>query len=209
MLTRRIATGLVNILLVMAATAGPHAIGDGLRRGSDSHTTTEFSPMGNEVVEWAVALFDEAGLPLPGIDFTQHGSTGPCRGRPGWHERQGERSTIDICIDGPRASVEFLVLHELAHAWDRHHLTDERRAAFLEVRGLDRWWGADPEHWHEYGAEQSAEVVVWAVFDRPVRSARIPAPHNDCDHLLAGYRALTGRPPLHGYTDRCDPHPWS
>ncbi|MGH9116658.1 MAG: hypothetical protein ACRD0A_01895 [Acidimicrobiales bacterium] len=39
--------------------------------------------------------------------------------------------------------------------------------------------------------------------DRPIRSSYIPAPCNECSNLLAGYRALTGRPPLHGYTDLC------
>jgi hypothetical protein len=203
MRSNRGTAALVNGLFVLVAAAQQLATGGGI-----GHTTTGFSPMGADVVEWAVALFDQAGLPLPSIDFAQHDSTGPCRGRPGWHQRRGERSTIDICADGPRATLEFLVLHELAHAWDGHHLTDERRSAFLEVRGLDRWRGDDREHWDEYGAEQAAEVVVWAVFDRPVRMVRIPAPHNDCDHLLAGYRALTGEPPRHGYTDGCGEHPW-
>jgi hypothetical protein len=172
------------------------------------HTAIGFSPTGVQVVEWGLALFGEAGLPLPGIDFVFHDSPQPCRGRPGWHRRTGTRSTIDICAERSRSSLEFLVLHELAHAWDSHRLTDDRRAAFLGVRELTQWSGTETARWREYGAEQSAEVVVWAVFDRPVRMVRIPAPHNDCDHLLAGYHALTGQSPLYGYTDRCGPNPW-
>jgi hypothetical protein len=100
------------------------------------------------------------------------------------------------------AGPELLILHELAHAWDGHTLTDERRTAFLDWRGLHQWWGTEHEHWGEYGAEQAAETIVWGVIDRPIRASQIPPPYNNCGHLRTAYLMLTGRPPLHGYTDR-------
>jgi hypothetical protein len=191
-----------HLAMVVLLTVGP-AVHQPWAGGGSGHTATGFSPAGLAVIEWGIARFAEAGLPLPDIDFTQHGSTGSCRGRPGWYQRNGARSTIDICVDRSRPSMEFLVLHELAHAWDSHQLTDDRRQAFLDMRGLRQWWGTDAEHWGDFGAEQAAEVMVWALFDRPVRLVRVPEPHDDCTHLLAAHRALTGRSPVHGYTDLC------
>ena len=106
-------------------------------------------------------------------------------------------------MDGGGPVLEFLVLHELAHAWDWANLSDERRGAFMADHRLDRWWGRDPVHWHSYAAEHAAEVIVWGLMDRPVRMARLPQAFERCDALLRGYLLLTARAPLHGYTDRC------
>ena len=176
----------------------------GLRpTGGIGHTYSGFSAEAVAVIDWGTELFAEAGLPLPGVDFNHHPSKAGCHGRPGWHVRRGARSLIDICIPRSDVVLKFLILHELAHAWDSHYLSGRERAAFLEVRQLTDWWGTDPDRWHEYGAEQAAEVVVWALMDHPIRSRHIPAPYNECQHLIAGYDALTGRPPLHGYTTHC------
>jgi hypothetical protein len=80
-------------------------------------------------------------------------------------------------------------------------LTESRRAAFLRLRGLTEWRNDDPDRWHERGAEHAAEIMVWGLIDRPVRPVFIP--DNTCADLLAGYVMLTGRSPLHGFTDRC------
>jgi hypothetical protein len=56
--------------------------------------------------------------------------------------------------------------------------------------------------WHESGSEQAAEMMVWGLFDRPVRIVTIINEHS-CNDLDAGYRAFTGQPPLHGYRDYC------
>ncbi len=95
----------------------------------------------------------------------------------------------------------MLVIHEIAHAWARHSLTDERRDAFQAVRGWEHWHDYEAAEWYENGTEQAAEIMVWGLLDQPIKIMRI----NDagCDQLDAGYRALTGAAPLHGFTDRC------
>ena len=50
-------------------------------------------------------------------------------------------------------------------------------------------------------AEHAAEIVVWGLIDRPVRS--VFNPDTTCAALRAGYEVLVGEPPLHGFTDRC------
>jgi hypothetical protein len=168
----------------------------------DRSTLSGFGTAQAALITWATDLFDQAALPLPPVDFIHSETTDLCSTREGLHRRTGDRSEIVICTDeaGPRA--EFLVLHELAHAWDRHFLTDERRDAFLELRHLSVWQGPDPERWDEYGAEQAAEIVVWALMDRPIWPARIT--YESCADLRAAYETLTGSAPLHGFTEYCD-----
>jgi hypothetical protein len=177
--------------------------GEAPATASPSHTLTGFTAAQATTVDWALGLFDEAGLPLPGIDFVLHTTVEPCHGRRGWYSGEHARPVIRVCTHEGGRVPEPLILHEVAHAWDDHRLTDERRAAFLASRGLSRWWGDEREHWGEYGAEQAAETIVWGVIDRPVRASQIPPPYDDCGHLWSAYFMLTGRAPLHGYTDRC------
>lgn len=188
---------LLSGLLALTALLGP----TDLSARSGEITFTAVAPDQVALFDWAVELFDEAGLELPPIDVVGHRTDAHCLGRSAAHGFDAGRSRIDLCIGdaGPRA--EFLILHELAHAWDRHSLTPARRDAFLALRGLQEWRNDDPDRWHERGAEHAAEIMVWGLIDRPVRIVRLDA--NSCADLLAGYRVLTGTEPLHGYTDAC------
>jgi hypothetical protein len=167
----------------------------------DQITYTAVPPAQVALLDWALDLFADAGLALPPIDVVGHRTDQPCRGRTGMHRFEDGRSRIDLCTADAGPVEEFVVLHELAHAWDRNALTSARREAFLALRGLEVWRDDDPDRWHELGAEHAAEILVWGLMDRPVRIVRLEA--NSCADLLAGYRVLTGAEPLHGYTDAC------
>lgn len=164
-------------------------------------TVTGLSIEQIEIVSWALALFADAELALPPIDFVGHDATGPCFDRAAAHTHASGRSRIDICTTMGRPVAEFLVLHEIAHAWDRRSLTADTRAAFLELRDLTEWRNDDPARWHHRGAEHAAEIIMWGLMDRPVQVVRVAAA--SCAQLLAGYRLLTGAEPLHGFTQRC------
>lgn len=189
-------TSLVTFGLVAQSEAQPH------RARFDE---VQFVDMPNEFADmanWAVDLFDEAGLSLPPLRFVYHGDDQtPCSGWRGAHRYLDGRSTIDICTDEPGKVTEALFLHEIAHAWAAHELTDDRKAHFGALRGWTYWSNHQQAEWHDNGSEQAAEIMVWGLIDRPVGIIKI----NDhgCDDLDAGYRALTGQPPLHGYQDYC------
>jgi hypothetical protein len=183
-------------LLVAVAPISPKPAGTSAR-----YTATGLSTGQRELIDWAMGLFDQAALPLPPIQFVHHDTSEACLGSTGAQTYRDGRSTIHICTDDASAVEQFLFLHEIAHAWDRLALTDERRAAFLKLRGLTEWRNDDPERWHERGAEHAAEIMVWGLMDRPIRPVFIP--HHSCGELLAGYLVLVGRPPLHGYTNYC------
>ena len=152
-----------------------------------------------DTVEWAVSLFGQAELELPPLRFEHHGDDRePCGGWMGVHRFDGERSTIGLCVTEVTPHVEATVLHETAHAWAAHSLTDERIAEFQQLRGWEEWRA---DKWHHSGSEQAAEILMWGLIDRPIGIVTI----NDhtCDALEAGYRTLTGQEPLHGFRDHC------
>jgi hypothetical protein len=169
--------------------------------GASTLTMTDVTPAQAAMLDWAVGMFDAAGLHLPGLDVVGHDTTEGCYGRRGAHVRVDGRSTIHLCARETERVDEFLYVHELAHAWDAGSLTEERRQEFLTLRGLTEWRNDDPERWHERGAEQAAEIMVWGLMDRPVWVVRLP--DATCADLLAGYRTLVGSAPVHGYTDFC------
>lgn len=155
-----------------------------------------------EIADWAVDLFDEAGLDLPPIRFVHHGGTmEPCRGRAGTHREIEGVSVIDICAVEASRPTRVMVLHETAHAWASGALTPERKAAFQELRGWTHWRDYEAAPWHENGTEQAAEIMVWGLIDEPLRMARIY--QVSCVELEAGYQVLTGADPLHGLIDYC------
>ena len=154
----------------------------------------------SEIATWAVGLYQEAGLELPAITFVYHGDdTDACEGWFGVHEVTEGRSVIGICTSRTTRQLENLFVHELAHAWCAHSLPEERRSDFQELRSCPVWRGDVP--WHERGAEQAAEILMWGLVDRPTGVVTID--DHGCDDLEAGYRALTGDAPLHGYRDYC------
>ena len=131
-----------------------------------------------------------------------HGdATEPCSGRPGLHHRIDGVNVIEICTTEVTNPTRGLILHETSHAWIDQHLTDERKAAFKELRGWTYWRDYDAAAWHENGTEQAAEIMVWGVIDRPLEMIRIT--QNSCAELAAGYRTLTGRDAVHPYVDAC------
>lgn len=60
-----------------------------------------------------------------------------------------------------------MILHEMAHAWNHHDLTDEVRSEFMAFRGLTQWNDKDIP-WKDRGIEALAEAVTWGLYDDPV-----------------------------------------
>ena len=161
-------------------------------------TKTNLTEAQGELVDRGVELLEAAGLRLPGIDIVGYDSVDNCHGRRGAAINHGLRTEVRLCVDGTGPTDDWVVIHELAHAWEHHTLTDQIRDEFLRVRGLDAWRG---DEWNLSGAEHAAEIVVWGVIDREVQLVRIRP--NTCDALLEGYVTLTGRAPTNGYAAEC------
>lgn len=194
---------LIAVLLIVVQITPMSAVSVPDVTTSSAGASVEFVdlPAGQvEIATWAVGLYDEAGLALPAITFVFHGDdTEVCDGWFGRHDATAGGSVIGICTSRTGPPIEALFIHELAHAWCAHSLSEQRRSDFQELRGCPVWRGDVP--WHERGAEHAAEILMWGLIDRP--TGVITIHDHGCDALEAGYRTLTGDAPLHGYRDNC------
>jgi hypothetical protein len=89
-----------------------------------------------EMMTWAIDLFDQADMELPPLRINHHGDdTSACEGRPGVRRDGDGHSVIDLCTDDVGFPTRALVLHELAHAWIAGNVGE---AAGGRVRRVDR-----------------------------------------------------------------------
>lgn len=201
----QIATTLITIILAAVTLASGTASTPKLAFVGEeavvatAFTYTGFSQAHHEIVDWALALFVEADLELPSIDFIASSDLEPCNGRTGAARHGAKGSEITICGAEVLVGHDIVVVHELAHAWEKHNSTPEARAAFLELRGLTEWRSGD---WHDRGAEHAASIIAWGLIDRPTIPGHID--FDGCDDLIESYRTIVGADPLHGFRDHCD-----
>lgn len=155
-----------------------------------------------DLVDWALSLYDQAGLELPPLRIVHHGDDHqPCRGSTGFHHCRDGVSVIDLCTTTGGKLAERLVLHEIAHAWAAHGLTDRGMDEFQSLRGWTHWSAEDGVSWSDLGCEQAAEIIASGVSDRPIPTVLIS--ETRCTDFEEGYRVLTGTTPPHGVPGRC------
>lgn len=122
--------------------------------GADPELTT--------VIEAAMERFNTAGLTLPPLRIYTHPTSEPCQGNTGLFNGDGSETRIDLCSRGT-----YLILHELAHAWEYHTISDTTRQVFLNHTGLEAWNTIDLD-WEDRGIEAAAQVIAWGLLDTPI-----------------------------------------
>lgn len=132
----------------------------------------------------AIERFTWAGLRLPDLDvaFSDDG----CQGHLGIFDRNPRPWRVEICSE-----LEFVLTHELAHAWAAANLDESDRVAYTEYRGLAAWHDPDV-HWRERGIEDAAfmmQQVLMTTHVRPDWSAWV--------ERVGAYEQLTGERPPH------------
>jgi hypothetical protein len=148
-------------------------------------------PGQQEMAEWAVARYAEAGLDLPQLVVRFSGrDLSNCGGAPGRVYLDRDPIEVRMCWNS-----EFVLLHELAHAWEAHNVPAAKHEPFMAMRnGVVSWAGLDVA-WDERGREHAANVVAWGLLEDPYPISRTYP--NDPDSLLAAFQFLTGTHPLH------------
>jgi len=112
------------------------------------------TPQQRDRVVTALRRFREEGLMLPDIRVvfaTQ--DLDACRGNLGLFSRNVIPLNLTVCSD-----LEFIVIHEFAHAWIHVHLDDRDQEKYTALRGLETWNGSDAE-WKDRGVEDAAFVI--------------------------------------------------
>lgn len=129
----------------------------------------------------AVERFHDAGLRLPPLRIFVHSSTDACQDQLGTFGQFGQRDRIDLCT-----SAAFYILHEMAHAWEQHTLTDGTRRIVLAETGLTVWHDRELP-WLDSGAEVAANTIAFGLLDAPLedRSGAF-TPQLDRFRLLTG-----------------------
>ena len=190
--TRRI-IALIALILIMSATPGvAKEIGPQV---SIHGATSEEAAL----IDWALGRFAVGDLPLPHLTFRFHATIEACKGFIGYYTSAS--NTVDVCNRGDRkVEQRHTLIHEMAHAWQHHYLSEEQMTAWTERRGLESWKSRDFAWWQR-GQEQAAEIVAWGLVDEPILVEWVR--FESCDDLAADFEALTGRAPLNDFTDSC------
>jgi hypothetical protein len=81
----------------------------------------------------AMARFEAAGLRLPDFEIAFNDESG-CAGHLGGFRRTDDVAHISVCSD-----LQFVVLHELAHAWLDANVDEAARDRYLRWRRLETW----------------------------------------------------------------------
>lgn len=114
-------------------------------------------------IEAAIDRYHTTGLTLPALRIYAHDSSEGCNGANGLFGPEPPVDRIDLCT-----RLQATVLHELAHAWETHNLSDETRRAFLEHTGTPAWFGHGELEWEDRGIERAAQIVAWGLMDVPI-----------------------------------------
>lgn len=100
----------------------------------------------------AISTYKSHGLEFRPLEVIFGGNCGEYSGLYYFGE-----SKIRLCeTDGD--FVWKLMLHELAHAWDDHNVTDEVRERYGAIYG-ETWNSSDTDH-HNRSVEKFAEMIV-------------------------------------------------
>ena len=135
----------------------------------------------HDVVEEAVARFVELGMLLPDLQIHFFEEPESCGGEIGRFEANETPWKISVCSD-----LGFVLVHELAHAWERANVTKAQRRAFVAARNVASWNDSGDE-WADRGVEQAAFVIQQNLLDGEVRS--VSAEWAD---RFAAFEILTG-----------------
>lgn len=106
-----------------------------------------------ERVDVALARFRKNGLKLPDIDIVFVPDDDACNGNLGLFQALNKPWTLTVCSD-----FEFVVTHELAHAWVEAHLDEQAQTIYTTARGLESWNDRGSE-WADKGIEDAAFII--------------------------------------------------
>lgn len=144
-------------------------------------------------IAWAYERFRASGLEPPSAAIIFTPESVRCGGSPG--RFRTSRNLVQICArdDIGEPSLRWLLLHELAHAWEHANLNDAERDRFQRHRGVPTWGSADFP-WTDRATEHAAEVITWGLFDQPLVVQC--GGDNSAGALREAFTLLTGTYPI-------------
>jgi hypothetical protein len=164
-----------------------------------------------ELLDFALSRFEGQGLVLPQIEVEFVADILECHGHKGLYWLRTR--TLRMCSMDKKT-----MLHELAHAWANFNLTDAQQERFAELRSLEAWndWEYD---WEERATEHAAEIIAWALMDRPIHIRHVTETadgrqravyrlltidHTSVEEMCDAFVTLTGRQLVYRDAGECD-----
>lgn len=112
------------------------------------------------LINFGLTRFEQQALELPELSFEFRPHAVDCLGHKGLYSSRSR--TLRMCSMDKKT-----MLHELAHAWANHNLSDAEMNEFARHRGLGEW-NDQAAPWKERATEHAAEIITWALMDRAV-----------------------------------------
>lgn len=163
----------------------------GTAPGQDTYSIEAQEPGQQQMAEWAIDRYVEAGLELPRLVIRFSGrDLSNCDGAPGRVYLDHDPIEVRMCWNS-----EFILLHELAHVWEAHNVPTGKHEPFMDMRDGVLSWASLDVAWSERGREHAANVIAWGLLEDPYPVSRTYP--NDPESLLAAFRFLTDTDPLH------------
>lgn len=161
--SRRIfsSTFLATLCFIGASAANPVPLSADLTPAGmpASVTVMGASESDHAAIGWAIDRFQRGGLDLQPVVIEIHTAPADCNGHDGLFRSSETPPTVVVCNRS-----RYIVLHELAHAWEHHNLTDDTRQELMELMGVTAWSDHDVA-WKERGVEVVAEIITWGLYD--------------------------------------------
>jgi hypothetical protein len=105
------------------------------------------------IIRDGVDMFTVAGLTLPALQIVFSDDDRACDGHLGLFESSQQPWRITICSD-----LDFVPVHELAHAWITSNIDEPTRRRYLQIRNKSSW-NSPQLDWNERGVEDAAFVI--------------------------------------------------
>ncbi len=155
-------------------------------RTEHSPAPTQYSPQDQARLDHTLDLFAAAGLELPEMDIRFAADRTNCKGHDGLFQPRFSPWRLTICSDR-----DYVLPHELAHAWAEANLTETDMARFVSRLGLPSW-NDKSDDWNDRGTEVAAFTIQQNVVSRKVPNSRT------WRQRIADFEFLTGQAsPLH------------
>lgn len=138
-----------------------------------------------DTAEWALEAMAAAGFDLPPVTIHMHSNRSDCSNEPGG-ESNGYYTHTEYEHIIHSCGSPWVLVHELAHVWDKTSLDDKTRAIIIEHQGLETW---SNEVWNQAAGEHLASIIAWAIEGTHPTAIG----YYDRNHLAEAYTLATGR----------------
>lgn len=161
----RSCAGTILISLAVVLFGGPL---DANSRSEEIESVRQFDISGGTdeqeaAVEFALRRMEYLPGPMPNLEIRILEPSG-CQGKAGVFRAAVDPWQIDLC----RVEM-FVILHELAHAWTKAHISAPVRAGYINAQKLETWSDAGIPR-DSRGSEHAADTIAWGLLPRPLGS---------------------------------------